>query len=186
MKNFFDYNKDKFNLLLKNTNCNKELNYCVSIFKKYKKKNKIILVGNGGSAAIASHVSVDLNKNAKIKSLTFNEPSFITCLANDYGHENWMKEALDIYCHKNDLVILISSSGNSKNILKAAKWCVKKKIKLITFSGFSPNNSLIKSNYNGINFWVNSKSYNHVELMHLFLLLSIMDASIGRLYYRFS
>ena len=60
------------------------------------KKNdkKIMIFGNGGSAAIASHVSVDLTKNAKIRCVNYNEADLITCFANDYGYENWVKQAL--------------------------------------------------------------------------------------------
>ena len=76
--------------------------------------NTIYIVGNGGSASIASHVSVDFAKVARIKSATFNNANLITCFANDYGYENWVTEAIKAYLNKNDMVILISSSGNSK------------------------------------------------------------------------
>ena len=91
----------------------KSIEKLVGTFKKVKNKrnNKIIFLGNGGSASICTHVSVDLSKNAGIKSMNFNEANFITCLSNDYGHENWMKEALRIHCNKNDLVVFVSSSG---------------------------------------------------------------------------
>ena len=73
--------------------------------------NKTMILGNGGSAAIASHVSVDCTKNAGIRLVNFNEADLITCLANDYGYENWMAKAIEFYGDDNDLVILISSSG---------------------------------------------------------------------------
>ena len=77
-----------------------------------------------------------MSKNAGIRSTNFNEANLITCLANDYGHDNWMKAALRIHCKKKDLVIFISSSGESPNILNASKWCNKNKIKKITLTGF--------------------------------------------------
>lgn len=154
------------------------------ISKSSKKKKKIIFIGNGGSAAIASHISVDLSKNAKIRSINFNEADLITCLSNDYGHENWMKAALNIYCDKGDLVVLISSSGRSLNILNAGKWCKKNKIKFITFSGNDSDNPLKKINSEGINFWVDSKAYNHIEGIHLLLLMSITDCVIGKSVYK--
>ena len=147
-------------------------------------KAKIIIIGNGGSAAIASHIAVDLSKNAKIRSVNFNEADLITCLANDYGHNNWMKAALNIYCDKNDLVVLISSSGKSPNILNAAKWCKKNKIKFITFSGHDKKNPLKKINAHGINFWINSRAYNYIEATHLLLLMSITDCIIGKSLYK--
>jgi D-sedoheptulose 7-phosphate isomerase len=184
MKEFF--NKYFTNLLelFENFN-NNDLVSCSDLFRKVqKKKKKIIFIGNGGSAAIASHISVDLSKNAKIRSINFNEADLITCLSNDYGHENWMKAALNIYCDKGDLVVLISSSGRSLNILNAGKWCKKNKIKFITFSGNDSDNPLKKINSEGINFWVDSKAYNHIEGIHLLLLMSITDCVIGKSVYK--
>tara|TARA_Y100000389_G_C17471474_1_gene531632 strand:- start:11595 stop:12143 length:549 start_codon:yes stop_codon:yes gene_type:complete len=143
------------------------------IKKINKNKNKVIIVGNGGSAAIASHVSVDLTKVAKVRCINFNESDLITCYANDYGYENWVSQSLESYADKNDLVILISSSGNSKNIINAAKKSLEMKLKLVTFSGFKKNNKL--SSYGDLNFWVNSSSYNKVEMTHHIWLLSVVD-----------
>ena len=82
---------------------------------------KIILVGNGGSAAIASHVSVDITKTNKIRSINFNEADLITCFANDYGYEKWIVECFRAYADTGDLAILTSSSGKSPNIINGAK-----------------------------------------------------------------
>ena len=138
------------------------------------KKNKLLLVGNGGSASICSHMARDFAKVHNIRSLSFSSDSFLTCFANDYGYENWSKNALNIFCDKNDIVILISSSGMSKNILLAADFCKKKKINFITMSGFNKNNKLNK--YGNINFWVNSKVYNHIEMTHHIILTAICDS----------
>ena len=184
MKIFFSKYFDNFLTLFENIN-NKDLFDCSDLFKKVKKnKKKIIFLGNGGSAAISSHIAVDLSKNAKIRSINFNEAALITCLSNDYGHQNWMKAALNIYCDKGDLAVLISSSGKSLNILNAARWCKKNKIKFITFSGNDKNNPLKKINTNGINFWINSRAYNYIEGMHLLLLMSITDCIIGKSIYK--
>jgi D-sedoheptulose 7-phosphate isomerase len=83
-----------------------------------KKNNKIIIVGNGGSASIAAHAAVDFTKVLKIRSITFNESNLITCFANDYGYENWVKKAIEFYALKGDILILISSSGKSQNLIK--------------------------------------------------------------------
>jgi len=143
------------------------------IKKKIKTNNTIYIVGNGGSASIASHVSVDFIKVAKVKSSTFNNSNLITCFANDYGYENWVKEAIKAYCLINDLVILISSSGTSPNILNAAKYCKDTNIDLITLSGFNQDNELSK--LGKVNFHIDSKNYNHVEMTHHIILLSIVD-----------
>ena len=87
------------------------------------KKNhkKVIIAGNGGSASLASHVSVDFTKQGKIRTINFNEPDLITCFANDYGYDNWLSKCIEFYSDSGDHVILISSSGKSSNIINAAK-----------------------------------------------------------------
>ncbi len=157
--------KDNLKLIIKTINKIKAL----------KKNNKLILIGNGGSAAICSHVTVDFLKNSKIKAMNFNDADLITCFANDFGHEYWMREALKKYYNKGDCVVIISSSGESKNIVNAAKWCKNNNVGLISFSGFKKNNKLNLINKKGIGFWVDSKTYNHVETAHLFLILTIID-----------
>ena len=150
------------------------------ILKNLNKKNKILIFGNGGSAAMASHVSVDLTKNAKIKCLNFNESDLITCFSNDYGYSKWMEKSIDFYGESGDILILISSSGKSENVLRAAKAAKKKKFnKVITFSGFSKNNPLRK--LGDVNFWVESNDYNQVENTHQYMLLMITDLAINNL-----
>lgn len=148
------------------------------IEKTLNKEGKLIFVGNGGSAAMSSHVAVDFTKNAKIKSINFNEPDLITCFANDYGYENWVAKALEFYANENDLVFLISSSGNSLNIVNAAKYCNINNLSLITLSGFNNNNKL--KELGDINFWVDSKEYNIVEMTHHIILLLLVDAFINK------
>jgi len=146
---------------------------------KKKNKKKIFIVGNGGSASIASHFSVDLTKNAKVKCINFNEANLITCFANDFGYENWLAKALKFYAKKNDGLILISSSGSSQNMINAAK--VAKDIgiePIITFTGNKKNNIL--SRHADINFWVDSKAYNYIENIHQIWLLSLVDMIIGK------
>jgi D-sedoheptulose 7-phosphate isomerase len=151
--------------------------------KKLKKnKKKILIFGNGGSAAIASHFSVDLTKNAKIKAVNFNEADLITCFANDYGYENWIKKAIEYYSEPGDILILVSSSGTSKNIVNAANYAKRKKIKLITFTGINKNNPIKK--IGNLNFFVNSKAYNIVESIHQIMLLSVVDLIIGKSEYK--
>ena len=154
-------------------------------FKKTSKKDgKVILLGNGGSAATSSHVSVDLTKNAKIRSINFNEADLITCFSNDFSYQNWMKKSLEFYLDKKDIVILISTSGKSANVINAAKLLKKKKVEMITLTGMKKDNPLKKLNRNGINLWVDSKSYNQIEIIHHFLLLLIVDMIIGKSIYK--
>jgi D-sedoheptulose 7-phosphate isomerase len=137
------------------------------------KPGKIIIIGNGGSAAIASHVSIDLTKAANIRTINFNEASLLTCFSNDYGYEHWVEKAIEFYADSNDLVILISSSGQSKNIINGAKKAKEMKLHLITLSGFLEDNPL--RSMGDINLWVDSTKYNMVENTHQIWLLSVVD-----------
>ncbi len=152
----------------------KDLSNIVKILKQVKKnKKKVILVGNGGSAAMASHVSVDLTKMCKIRSINFNEADLLTCFSNDYGYENWVQKALSFYADKGDLLICISSSGQSKNIVNGANFAKKIGCKVITLTGFNKTNKVKKIGH--INLWLDSKNYNLIEMTHHIWLLSIVD-----------
>jgi D-sedoheptulose 7-phosphate isomerase len=173
MSDFFDnYFK---NIKIKLTDLNYDfLKKSADIIQKVNVSNgKVIVVGNGGSAAIASHVSIDFTKAANIRSINFNESSLLTCFSNDYGYENWVDKALSFYADKNDLIILISSSGTSKNIVNGALRAKKMDLPIITFSGFSYENPLRK--IGNINFWVDSNDYNLIETIHQTWCLSIID-----------
>ena len=144
-----------------------------------KNRKKILIFGNGGSAAIASHFSVDLTKNAKIRCTNYNESDLITCFSNDFGYERWVEMAIKYYGNKGDVLIVISSSGKSKNMINACIAARKKKFsKIITLTGHLVNNPVKK--LGDINLWVNSKAYNYVENIHQFWLLSLVDLVIGK------
>ena len=145
---------------------------------------KLIFAGNGASASIANHAALDFTKQGKIRSINFNESAFITAFANDYGYEEWVEKALGFHAKKGDTAILISSSGSSKNLVNAAIYARKNGINVITFTGFSDDNSL-KSN-GDINFWFNCRSYNIIEGIHQLWLLSICDLIIGKTEYSVS
>lgn len=160
-------------LQLDNENIEKIIKLKNTILKTKLKKSKIIIFGNGGSSAIASHFSVDMIKNCNINCVNFNEYDLITCFSNDFGFDNWIKKILESQLEKGDIVILISSSGQSKNMINAAKFIKKRGNKLITLTGFNRNNQLKK--LGTINFWINSKIYNIIENFHQIILLLIND-----------
>ena len=145
------------------------------------KHKKVIIAGNGGSAAIASHVSVDFTKQGGIRTINFNEADLITCFSNDYGYENWVAKAIEFYSDEGDLVILISSSGSSKNMLKAAQTAKKLGLHVITFTGFKDDNLLKQEGT--LNFWVDSKAYNVIENTHQIWLLIVCDLLVGKIEY---
>ena len=143
---------------------------------------KVIIVGNGGSAAMASHICVDLTKNVGIRSINFNEFDLITCFANDYGYEKWVEKAVEFYGDERDVFIGISSSGSSVNILNGCLAARKKGFsKVITFSGMQAENPLRQ--LGDINLWANSMAYNHIENIHQIWLLAVVDLIIGKAEY---
>ena len=144
-----------------------------------KNNKKILIFGNGGSAAIASHFSVDLTKNAGVRCLNFNEADLITCFANDYGFEHWVEKAIDFYGDEGDLLIVISSSGRSQNMLNGVKAAQNGNFKsVVTLSGFAEDNPL--NELGDINLWLDSKAYNFIENIHQIWLLIIVDLLIGK------
>lgn len=177
---------EKFNILLTkaiNSIDNNQLVKAAEILKEVKSSGKkIIVVGNGGSAAMASHVAVDLTKAAGCRAVTFNEADLLTCFANDYGYENWVEKALNFYADKGDVIILISSSGTSKNIINGGNWAKQNGIKVITLSGFNAENPLRQ--IGEINLWVDSKGYNIIEMAHHIWLVSIVDYIVGNIEYK--
>ena len=157
----------------------RKINLIYKMIKDTSKKGGIIYIaGNGGNASTSSHMCTDLTKNAKIKSMSFNDANLITCFANDYGYENWLKAAIKYYVKANDLVVLLSVSGKSKNLINAANFCKKKKIKFITITGAKKNNPLSQKGI--INYWIDSKAYNIVETLQMAILASIVDRIIGK------
>jgi D-sedoheptulose 7-phosphate isomerase len=172
MKNDYRYISDILEFL-KNDNFILTLDELTKIIIKIRKQNKrVFIFGNGGSATTAAHFQLDLSNKCSIKSMTYNLPETITCFANDYGFNYSIKKYLEIYLEKNDLVILISSSGESSNMIEAAKF-VKKTNKLITLTGLNKNNRLSKIGLH--NLYVNSKNYNVVETIHLIFLLQVIE-----------
>ena len=169
---FKEYNKSIYDLL--NNFDTSLIDKSVELILDCKKNNgKVYIVGNGGSSSMASHVSVDFAKVANVPSDTFNNANLITCFANDYGHDYWVTEAIKAYMQKNDMLILISSSGTSKNIVNAAKYCEENNIPVITLSGFSETNPLSK--LGKINIHIKSDNYNYIEMSHHIILVSIVD-----------
>ena len=137
-------------------------------------KEKIIILGNGGSNAISSHISQDYTKALGKKALSFSDASRLTCYINDYGMENAYSKFIEHFAESETLIILISSSGNSDNIVNAANYCIGKH-DIITLSGFNKKNKLNSySDKSLLSFWVDSAEYGIVEIMHEIILHSLM------------
>jgi D-sedoheptulose 7-phosphate isomerase len=139
--------------------------------------NKIMFVGNGGSAGIASHLATDFSKNGNLRSMAFNDASALTCLGNDLGYENVFAKQIEFHARAGDLLIAISSSGRSANILAAVKAARARNCKVVTYSGFTEDNDLRRSG--DINFFVQSREYGFVEVAHLALCHAVLDIDMG-------
>jgi len=137
-------------------------------------QNKVMIIGNGGSAAIASHLQNDLCKSAQIRAMVFTEPPLLTAFSNDISYTAAYRELVNLWADKEDLLIAISSSGSSQNIIDAvhsarSRGCTR----IVTLSGFLPSNPL--RNLGDINLYVPSNEYGYVELTHSVLSHLISD-----------
>lgn len=140
--------------------------------------NKLMFIGNGGSAGIASHLAIDYSKNGHMPAMTFTDASALTCLSNDYGYEHVFAKQIEFHAKKEDTLIAISSSGRSLNIINAVTVAKKIGCKIITLSGFEANNPLRQMG--DINFFVASKEYGFVEVVHMGLGHAILDYIIEK------
>ena len=173
---------ERYRVALFETNVKPELQELKKICLELKAKgNKLIMAGNGASATIASHAATDFTKQAKVRSLCFTDASLITAFGNDYGYENWVAEAIKSYYKNGDVVILISSSGSSKNIVNAAKKAKQLNLRVVTFSGFTEDNPLRQ--IGDLNFWLPSKAYNIIENTHSIWITTVVDMILGKAEY---
>jgi D-sedoheptulose 7-phosphate isomerase len=141
--------------------------------------DRLFFIGNGGSAAIASHMAADWQKAGRIPAMAFNDAPAVTALANDVGYDDVFAEPLRMHARPGDILVAISSSGRSPNICEAVEVAVDRGMKVITLSGFTPDNPLRAMG--DVNFYVPSGRYGVVETAHLAILHSLLDASVDAL-----
>jgi D-sedoheptulose 7-phosphate isomerase len=139
--------------------------------------NKLIFIGNGGSAGIASHLAIDYSKNGGIRALAFNDGAALTCLGNDLGYEQVFAKQIELHGRPGDLLVAISSSGRSPNILNAVAAAWETGMDVLTFSGFRSDNPLRAAG--NVNLYVPSTEYGFVEIGHLTLGHAILDLAMG-------
>ena len=132
-------------------------------------------VANGGSLAVCSHLSQDIINKLDVKSFVCSDPSLITCMANDFGYEHVYSEPLKRLVEKGDILIAISSSGDSQNIINAVTLALRHELILVTFSGFKITNKLYESN-KGLAFYLPSSLYGLVEVGHEALLHAVIES----------
>lgn len=138
---------------------------------------RLLFVGNGGSAAIASHMAADWTKNGGMRALCFNDGAALTCYGNDLGYDRVFELPIERHATYADTLFAISSSGKSQNILAAVRAGSNRASKIVTLSGFSENNPLRSRGM--LNFYVPSSSYGVVEVAHLAICHSIIERAMG-------
>lgn len=139
---------------------------------------KLIFIGNGASAAISSHLSTDFWKNGGMRAVAFNDCSGLTCIGNDYGYRHVFEKPIEMFAEEGDVLIGISSSGRSENVLLGVKAARAKACKVITLSGFKSDNALLL--LGDLNFHVPAQAYGPVEVLHHSICHCILDTIMSK------
>lgn len=137
------------------------------------RRAQLFFIGNGGSSAIASHMTADFMKNGGMNTYCLYDNAVTTCMGNDYGYEYIFSKPLEFLLRENDLLVAISSSGNSQNIVNAIEVAKNKRAFVITFTGFRPDNKV--KQLGDINVYVPCEKYGMVESIHNLILQQIVD-----------
>lgn len=142
-----------------------------------KRGNKVMFIGNGGSAGIASHMAIDFSKNGRMPALCFTDGAALTCLGNDYGYEEVFAQQLRYHARPGDVLFAISSSGSSPNILRAVAVAREAGCHVITMTGFRPDNPLRAMG--DVNFHVGASEYGIVEVAHAALIHGVVNLKLA-------
>ena len=143
--------------------------------KAFHTHERVIVLGNGGSSSVASHISQDYMKFHGKKVSILSDPSMLTMLTNDYGYENAYQKFLEYYVEEDTLVVLMSSGGESENILNCLTWCEENSVDYGILTGFSPDNRIRSMATNAIwNYYINSEDYGVVECIHQIFLHGVV------------
>ena len=148
-------------------------------FQKFKEAfdshDRIIILGNGGSSSVASHISQDYMKFQGKRVSILSDPSMITMLTNDFGYDWAYQKFLEYYVEIDTLVIIMSSGGESENMINCLNWCEENKVSYGVLTGFSENNTIRKTAKNSLwNYYINSDSYGVVECVHQIFLHGVV------------
>lgn len=161
------------------TNYEEGIRLLIDRFSYHKERHsQVFFIGNGGSSAIASHMTADFMKNGGMNTYSLYDNAVTTCMGNDYGYEYIFAKPMDFLVKENDLVIAISSSGNSRNILKAIDIAEEKRAEVITFTGFGVDNKA--KQLGDINVYVPAGKYGIVESIHNIILQQVVDMIMER------
>lgn len=147
------------------------------ILERTQAGSKLLFIGNGASAAISSHMATDFWKNGGMRALAFNDCAGLTCVGNDYGFPHLFEKPVEMFADQGDILVAISSSGRSENILLAAQAARRKNCLIITLSGFSPDNPLRA--LGNANFHVPIEIYGPVEVLHHSICHCLLDTIVA-------
>ena len=134
---------------------------------------KIMFAGNGASNTISSHAALDYMNQLGVRCISLNDPNIMSAFSNDFGYENWMSRFVKLQAEEGDMIILTSSSGESENVIRAAKVANKMRCSIVTFTGFEKDNTL--KEFGDVNLWVDSMDYNIVENVHMIWSITVCD-----------
>jgi D-sedoheptulose 7-phosphate isomerase len=138
---------------------------------------KLMFIGNGGSAGLASHMAIDFTKNGQMPAMCFNDGAALTCMGNDFGYEEVFARQLHFHAHKGDVLFAISSSGASENILRAVAVARDRGCVVITMSGFKADNPLRA--LGDVNFYLGLSEYGMVEVAHTAMIHAVVDLKLA-------
>ena len=153
------------------------LDAALALFRRVQQQGQdVYLIGNGGSAALVAHAQNDLVNKARLRAHVLHEPSVLTCMSNDYGYPHAYSQLLDRFLRAGDLLVAVSSSGRSANIVEAVETARRHKAAVLTLSGFAAANPLRA--LGDINLWLPSDDFGEVEVGHQLLLHYLSDALV--------
>ena len=148
-------------------------------FEKYQRAfneyRRIVVLGNGGSSAVASHVSQDYMKFQGKKVSILSDPSMITMLTNDFGYDWAYQKFLEYFVESDTLVVIMSSGGESQNMINCLQWCESEGVDYGVLTGFNPENKIRTMAKNALwNYYINSDDYGVVECVHQIFLHGVV------------
>ena len=148
-------------------------------FQKFKEAfdshGRVIVLGNGGSSSVASHISQDYMKFRGKKVSILSDPSMLTMLTNDFGYDWAYQKFLEYYVEKDTLVAIMSSGGESQNMINCLNWCEKEKVSYGVLTGFNPENKIRTMAEHALwNYYISSDDYGVVECVHQIFLHGVV------------
>lgn len=142
----------------------------------YNQHERFILIGNGGSNSAAAHIAQDMTKRGGKKALAFTDSSMLTCFMNDYGVDEAYVKYLEFFSEADTFVVLISSSGESANIVKSVTWCQENVVRYGVLTAFSESNTVrTLSTEAAFNYFIPTRSYGVAECLHQVFLHGVVE-----------